>query len=310
MEEPENNYDGRRGVDTKKLETSRLEIAYEEHGNPSSPPVVLVHGFPDDARTWDRVAEPLAEAGYRIIAPYVRGYGETRFLDDSTPRSGQLAALGADLIEFTDAMGLDRFALVGHDWGARAAYILASLYPERVSSLVALAVGYGTNSPDQRLSPAQTRNYWYQWYFNLEKGRAELESNRRAFCEHLWRVWSPNWEFTDEEFEKTASSFDNPDFAEIAIHSYRHRWANAEGDPEYDELEKRLADPPKIHVPTTLLMGGADGATLPETSEGKEGFFTKGYERRVLPGVGHFIQRESPDAVVEAILKRTGRDNP
>lgn len=292
----------------KKIETSRLEVAYEEKGDPSSPPVVLVHGFPDDARTWEKVSEPLAEAGYRTIAPYVRGYGETRFLDGSTPRSGQLAALGRDLAEFTEAMGLERFALVGHDWGARAAYILASLHPERVSSLITLAVGYGTNSPDQKLSPAQTQNYWYQWYFNMEKGRKELEENRRAFCKHLWRAWSPNWEFTDEEFENTARSFDNSDFVEIAIHSYRHRWANAESDPEYEELENRLSGPPKIHVPTTLLMGGADGATLPETSEGKEGFFTKEYERRVIPSVGHFIQREAPEAVVEAVLERAKRD--
>ncbi len=292
----------------KTVRTSNLEVAYEERGEPSSPPVVLVHGFPDDARTWDRVAETLAGSGYRTVAPYVRGYGETRFLDDSTLRSGQISALGRDLAEFVDSLGLGRFVLVGHDWGARAAYVFASLHPERVSSLVALAVGYGTNSPDQRLSPAQTHNYWYQWYFNMEKGRKELESNRRAFCEHLWRVWSPNWDFPDEEFEATARSFDNPDFVGVAIHSYRHRWANAEGDPEYDELEKRLADPPKISVPTTLLMGGADGATLPETSEGKEGFFTKEYERRVLPGVGHFIQREAPEAVVEAVLGRVERD--
>lgn len=292
----------------KKIKTSRLEIAYEEKGVPSAPPVILVHGFPDDARTWERVSEPLAEAGYRTIAPYVRGYGETRFLDDSTPRSGQVSAFGSDLVEFTDAFGLERFVLVGHDWGARAAYILASLHPERVSSLINLAVGYGTNDPGQRLSPAQTQNYWYQWYFNTEKGREELEENRRAFCEHLWRVWSPNREFSDEEFETTARSFDNADFVRVAIHSYRHRWANAGGDPEYDALEKRLAEPPKIHVPTTLLMGGADGATLPETSEGKEGFFTKEYERRVLSGVGHFIQREAPEAVVEAVLERVRRD--
>ncbi len=293
---------------TKTVETSQLEIAYEERGDSPSPPMILVHGFPDDAKTWEKVAEPLVEAGYRTIAPYVRGYGETRFLDESTPRSGQIAAFGSDLVEFTDALGLERFVLVGHDWGARAAYILASLHPERVSSLINLAVGYGTNDPGQRLSPAQTRNYWYQWYFNMEKGREELEENRRAFCEYLWKTWSPNWNFSEEEYEATAESFENPDFVEVAIHSYRHRWANAEGDPAYDDLEKRLADPPKIHVPTTLIMGEADGATLPETSEGKESFFTKEYERRVLPGVGHFIQREAPEAVVEAILERVERD--
>lgn len=295
-------------MSTKTVRTSRLEVAYEEQGDPNSSPIVLVHGFPDGAKTWDEVAGVLSEAGYRTSAPYVRGYGETRFLDGSTPRSGQLAALGRDLIEFADALELERFVLVGHDWGARAAYIMAGLHPERVSSLVALAVGYGTNSPDQGLSPDQVHNYWYQWYFNLEKGREELEENRRVFCRKLWETWSPDWKFTDEEFEETAASFDNPNFVEVAIHSYRHRWANAEGDPEYEDLEKRLIDPPKIHVPTTLLMGADDGATLPETSEGKEGFFTEEYERRVLPGVGHFIQREVPDTVVEAVLERARRD--
>lgn len=292
----------------KKVETSRLRVAYEERGGSDSPVVVLVHGFPDDAKTWDKVAEPLVRAGYRTIAPYVRGYAETRFLDGSTPRSGQLSALGWDLIEFTEALGLERFVLVGHDWGARAAYILASERPERVSSLVALAVAYGTNDPGQRLSPAQTQSYWYQWYFNTEKGREELRENRRAFCEHLWRVWSPNRDFSSEEYEKTARSFENPDFVDVAIHSYRHRWANAGGDPAYEELEERLSGPPEIRVPTTLLMGEADGATLPETSDSKEVFFTKDYERRVLPGVGHFIQREVPGVVVEEVLARIERD--
>lgn len=286
------------------VRTSKLEVAYEERGEADSPPIVLLHGFPDDAKTWDKVVRPLANAGYRTIAPYLRGYGGTRFLDDATPRSGQLAALGQDLVEFVDALSLDRFTLVGHDWGARAAYIAAAGVPEKIAGLVILAVGYGTNDPDQKLPIEQVRNYWYQWFFNMEQGKRELEENRREFCRKLWETWSPGWNFTDEEFEATAASFDNPDFVEVAVHSYRHRWNNADADPDYDDLETRLSGPPKISVPTTVLMGEDDGATLPETSEGKEHFFTGGYERRVLSGVGHFVQREAPEAVVAAVLGR------
>jgi pimeloyl-ACP methyl ester carboxylesterase len=289
-------------MDTRYARTPRLEIAYEERGDPQGEPVILVHGFPDDARTWDAVTGKLADAGYRALIPYVRGFGETRFLDEDTSRSGQLTALGQDLIEFADSLGLERFTLVGHDWGARAAYVAAALRPDLTSGLVALAVGYGTNDPDQQLSLEQIRSYWYQWYFNMEQGRAALEADRRGFCRRLWEIWAPNWRFDEETFEATALSFDNPDFVEVAIHSYSHRWGNAPGDPAYDRLEERFADPPPIEVPTTVLMGADDGATLPETSAGKEHLFTKAYERRVLTGVGHFIQRESPDVVAEAVL--------
>ena len=264
--------------------------------------MILVHGFPDDIRTWDAVAGMLVDAGYRTLAPYVRGFGATRFLDEATPRSGQFTALGQDIIEFAENLGLGQFTLIGHDWGARAAYIAAALHPERVSRLVALAVGYGTSSPDQRLSLEQIRRYWYQWYFNLEQGRTELEVNRRAFCRRLWEIWAPGWSLDDETFEATAPSFDNPGFVEVAIHSYRYRWGEARGDPAYDRLEAYLSDPPPIVVPTTVLMGADDGATLPETSADKEHLFTNAYERRVLPGVGHFIQRESPRMVRQALL--------
>lgn len=288
----------------RHIETPALRIAYEECGGPDSPTAVLVHGFPDDAKTWDAVSEGLVSDGYRTVSPYLRGYGETRFLDDAKPKSGQISALGQDLMDFIEALDLKDIVLVGHDWGARAAYIAAALMPERITHLTALAVGYGTNSPDQRLPLSQVHNYWYQWFMNTSVGEKELETNRRAFCRYLWRLWSPGWRFTDDEFEETALSFENPDFAEVAVHSYRHRWANAPSDLAYDELEESLADPPKITVPTTVLMGADDGATLPELSEGKESFFTGGYLREVIPGVGHFIQRESSEAVVDAILER------
>jgi len=287
----------------KHVQTSCLKIGYEERGDADALPIVLLHGFPDDVRTWDSVAETLVERGYRVLAPYLRGFGATRFLDDSQPRTGQLSALGQDVIEFVDAVGIDRFILVGHDWGARASYIAAALRPERIVKLITLAVAYGTNNPRQQISLAQVRAYWYQWYFCTERGRAALEADRRGFCRTLWQIWSPTWHFDEQTFERTAASFDNPDFVAVAIHSYRHRWAQASGDSRYEQLEARLAAGPPISVPTTLLMGEIDGATLPETSEGKERFFTAAYTRRILPGIGHFIQRENPAAVVDAITQ-------
>jgi len=289
---------------TKRVRTSCLEVAYEDRGSPQSEPVILVHGFPDDVRTWDGVVGPLGDAGYRTLTPYLRGFGPTRFLEKTASRSGQLAALGQDLIEFADAVGIERFTLVGHDWGGRAAYIAAALWPERVQGLVALSVGYGTSTPKDHISYDQARAYWYQWYFGLERGRAALERDRRALCRWLWEAWSPDWHFDDATFETTAGSFDNPDFVEVSIHSYRHRWGNAPGDHRYDEIEARMAKLPRIGVASTVLHGADDGATFPETSAGKERLYTGPYDRRVIGGVGHFVQRERPDAVVEAVLAR------
>jgi pimeloyl-ACP methyl ester carboxylesterase len=292
---------------TKKIKTSLLGIAYEERGEKQSPSVILLHGFPDDARTWDKIADALARAGFHTLAPYLRGYGATRFLDKETLRSGQVTALAQDLIEFADALGIDRFILVGHDWGAQTGYAVASLYPERVRALVTLAVGYLTGAPsvdaNQPLSIEQTRAYWYQWYFNMEKGREALESDRNDFCRALWKIWSPSWRHQKATFDKTAQSFANPDFVEIVIHSYRYRWGNASGDPRYDELVSRLAKSSKISAPTILLVGAEDGAALPQTSEGKEKHFAGEYKRQVLRGVGHFIQRENPEAVIKAVQK-------
>lgn len=288
----------------KRVRTSCLEIAYEDRGGPRGRPIILVHGFPDDIRTWDGGLGRLLDAGYRTLTPYVRGFGPTRFLEKTTFRSGQLAALGQDLIEFADAVGIDRFMLVGHDWGARAAYVVAALWPERLHGLVAVSVGYGTSRPQDRISYAQARAYWYQWYFGLERGRAALEDDRRTLCRWLWETWSPGWHFDDKMFETTAQSFDNPDFVEISIHSYRHRWGNAPGDPRYDWIEARMANLPPIDVPTTVIHGANDGATSAETSAGKERHFTRSYVRQVIAGVGHFVQRERPNAVIDAVLKR------
>ena len=291
----------------KYAQTSRLKIAYEEQGNEKALPVILVHGFPDDVRTWDGVVGPLVEAGYRTVVPYLRGFGPTQFLYKETPRSGQLTALAQDILDFANALEVEKYILVGHDWGARAAYIVAAIQPGRVSALVAISVGYGTNHPNQAIPFAQARAYWYQWYFALERGRVALESDRRGFCRKLWQTWSPGWHFDDKTFEETGKSFDNPDFVNIVIHSYRHRWGNAPGDPYYNDIEFAVADMPPIRVPTIMIHGADDGATLPETSADKERQFTNTYTRRVLPNVGHFVQRERPDFVIKAILELARR---
>ncbi|WP_459618138.1 alpha/beta fold hydrolase [Bordetella sp. 2513F-2] len=284
------------------VRTDVLEIAYEAHGPADGRPLVLLHGWPDDARTWDRVAPRLAQAGYRVYCPYLRGYGPTRFLDPRRPRSGQLCALADDLLGFAGALGLQSWSVVGHDWGARAAYIAAVLAPQSIRHCVALSVGWGTNAPDQRLSLAQTRNYWYHWLFATPRGEMLLRSQGRELAHFMWTTWSPGWSFPQVEFEITAQSFQNPDWASVCLHSYRHRWGWADGDPAYQALEERLAATPRIAVPTLVLHGGRDAANAPETSEGRESLFDGPYERQLVPESGHFPQREQPDSVTAAIL--------
>lgn len=285
--------------------TPALEIGYEAHGDPGGFPVVLLHGFPDDARAWDEVAPPLAAAGYRVLVPYLRGYGPTRFLDPAAPRMAQQAAIGQDLLDFMSALGLATAALAGYDWGGRAACIAALLAPERVRALVTCN-GYNvqnTLGPPRPASAVEERAYWYQWYFNTERGRVGLERNRREICRLLWEEWSPSWKFDEATFDRTAPSFDNPDFVPAVIHSYRHRYGNAPCDPRFDEVERRLATRPPITVPTIMLHGAEDTATPSRRSEGHLPLFPAGTERRVVAGVGHFMPRERPGAVVDALLQ-------
>jgi pimeloyl-ACP methyl ester carboxylesterase len=283
--------------------TPLLEIAYEASGPPDGPPAILRHGWPDDVRTWDGVVPALAAAGWRCLVPWLRGFGPTRFRLAGTMRSGQLAALGQDLLDFADALGLDRFTVIGHDWGARAAYIAAALAPERVSRCVAISVGWGTNDPQQPLSLKQSRNYWYHWFMALERGAAQVKSDGRSFARIMWETWSPPGWFSDAAFETTARAFDNLDWPAVTLHSYRHRWGHAYGDPAYADLERRLTPTPTIAVPTLVIHGAADGANDPVTSAGRDQFFTGRYERLVLDGIGHFPPREAPDAVAQAILQ-------
>ena len=289
------------------VQTPVLSIAYEDSGDPRGFPVILLHGFPDDARAYDEVVPPLTKAGYRALVPYIRGYGATRFRDAAAPRMAEQAAIGQDVIDFADGLKLTRFAVAGYDWGGRAAAIAAALNPERVRATVLIG-GYtiqNTVAAQPPAAPAAEHRLWYQYYFNTERGRAGLEANRRAICRYLWQAWSPSWHFTDETYDRTAPSFDNPDFVDVVIHSYRHRIMNAPGEPRFKEVEARLATRPKIHAPSITLYGAEDGIARPpaESPPAEQAAFEKLVARRVVPGVGHFMPRERPEAVSSAMLE-------
>jgi pimeloyl-ACP methyl ester carboxylesterase len=281
----------------------KLDIAVELHGPADGPVAILLHGFPDDARAWDGVAPVLAAEGFRVLVPYLRGYGPTRYRDAATPRSGQQAALGADLLALMDAMGIRRALLAGYDWGGRAACIVAALWPERVDGLVS-ANGYNIQDIAGAARPApaeQEARYWYQWYLHTPRGAAGLEADRRGFCRLLWRMWSPGWRFTEAEFVRTAESFDNPDFVATVVQSYRHRHGAAPGDPAFDEIERRLAGRPPIRVPSVVLHGAEDGVDPPANSEGAARCFAGPFRREVVVGAGHFLPREAPQPWVASL---------
>ena len=288
--------------ENKFVDTTRLSIEYLEW-NPDGPrTVVLVHGWPDAARTWNQVAQALAAAGYRVLAPSVRGYGGTRFLDPTTPRSGELVALGCDLIDFVRALNLLEPALVGHDWGARAVAIAAGLSPGLASHLGMVSVGYGTNDPTQALSFQQARNYWYHWFMATPLGEKTVRADPRGFARIMWDTWSPAGWFDQAEFDATAAAFENPDWVDVTLHSYRHRWGHAQGDPSYAAQIAALKPLPVIVDPMLVIHGGADAVNPPQTSAGKEQWFSGPYRRIVLEGVGHFPQRERPTQVAEALI--------
>jgi pimeloyl-ACP methyl ester carboxylesterase len=288
------------------VRTAALDCAYLERGPADGAPVVLVHGFPDDASTWDPVAAALAADGRRTLAPFVRGFGPTRIRPGAS-RSGEIAVLARDVLAFADALGLQRFDFIGHDWGARAGYALAVLAPERLASLTTLAVAYGTNVAAQRMNVDQLRAYWYQWYFATPRGAQALRDERVAFCRDLWRTWSPSWAFDDAEYARTAASFDNPDFVDVALHSYRVRWGFAPGDDAFAADAALLDRTPAIGVPTRVIMGRDDGATLPASASGREALFCAAYDVHVLPNCGHFVQRERPADVIALVRDALAR---
>lgn len=286
------------------IETPSLTIAYEHHGPTTGEPIILLHGFPYSPRAFDEIAPALAAQGYRVIVPYLRGYGPTRFNNPDTLRSGQQAALAQDLLDLMDALAIAQAALCGYDWGGRAACIVAALWPERVRCLV---TGDGYNLQDipgstQPQTPETEHRLWYQFYFHTPRGVDGLTQNRRAFCELLWRLWSPTWARNAERYPLSAPAFDNPDFIEVVIHSYRHRFMYVAGDPALEWMEEALARQPPINVPTISLCGADDGVgPATEVDEDVE-HFTGHYERRVLAGVGHNIPEEAPEATIKALL--------
>ncbi|PBC03697.1 alpha/beta hydrolase [Mesorhizobium sp. WSM3860] len=293
-----------RNFPTRIVRTRDLHLAYEEHGSAEGPVIVLLHGFPYDPRCFDHTVGPLSERGYRIIVPYLRGYGPTRFVSDESMRTGQQASLGRDLLDLLDELAIPSAALVGYDWGARAACIVAALWPHRVRCLVT-GGGYsiqdisGSATPQ---SPDAEYRYWYQYYFHTARGKAGLAANRNDICSLLWKLWSPLWPFDKEVFAQTAASFENPDFVDVVIHSYRHRFGYAPGDPALEELERRLAERPAIIVPTISLCGGADGVVPASEIDNEAQYFKGAYERRVLPRIGHNIPLEAPEMVINAVL--------
>ena len=298
---------GSGGAALRSVDTPVLTIGYEESGDPGGFPVVLLHGFPYDIRAWDGVAPPLAEAGHRVLAPYLRGYGATRFRDPSAPRTAEQAAIAQDVVDFIDALGLEQVATAGFDWGNRAACITSILHPERVRAQVAIG-GYSvqdTVSPSTPSASALTEaRLWYQWYFNTERGRAGLAANRRAICRYLWETWAPAWEYTDEVWERSAPSFDNPDFVDVVIHSYRHRHGYAPGEERFVDVEQRLAERPPITVPAIVLRGAESGFGRPsEDPSGDRRRFTNLIARRIVEGAGHDLAPQRPDAVVDALLE-------
>jgi len=291
----------------RQIDAGVLSVAFRDEGPAQGKPVFLMHGFPYDVHAYDEVAPLLVAAGCRVITPYLRGYGPTRFRSPDTPRSGQQAVLAHDLLALMDALSIPQAVLAGYDWGGRAACIVAALWPERARGLVS-AIGYNVHDIPGAGTPSTPENehrYWYQYYFHGERGRAGLEANRVDLCRLLWRQWSPQWSFDDATYARTAASFDNPDFVPVVIHSYRHRYGLVPGDPTVEETERRLTAQPRIAVPTIALDGDADGVMQGEGSARHARFFSGPYERRVLHGVGHNAPQEAPVAFAQAVLALT-----
>jgi len=288
----------------QRVRAGVLDVAFERHGNTAGWPVVLLHGFPYDPRCYDRVAPILASAGADVVVPYLRGYGPTYFVDSATQRSGQQAALAADLRELIAALDLKQPIVAGYDWGGRAACLMAMLWPQQVRALVTVSGYHVHNIPAAAspLPPEFERRLWYTYYLHGERGRAGLATYRREFARLLWQEWSPGWAFTDAEFSSTATSFDNPDFVDVVVHSYRHRYGVVAGDPAYQGLEDTIAAQPPISVPTVVIDAGRDGLvpSVPERAV-HEGHFPALLDVRTVHA-GHNVPQEDPEAFADAIL--------
>ncbi len=288
----------------KQVEAGVLSVGYAEAGPSGGPAVILLHGWPYDIHSYVDVAPILASAGYRVIVPYLRGYGTTRFLSKETIRNGQQAALAVDIIALMDALGIQKATLGGYDWGARTADIMAALWPQRCKGLVSVS-GYLIGSPEANKAPLPPKAelaWWYQFYFATSRGRAGYEKYRRDFAKLIWQLASPKWEFDDATFERSAQAFDNPDHVSITIHNYRWRLGLAQGERRYDALEKRLAEGPVITVPTITMEGDANGAPHPEPASYARKFTGKYQHRLITGGVGHNLPQEAPRAFAQAVI--------
>lgn len=290
----------------RSIQTPVLDIGYEEHGEPDGTPIILLHGFPYDVRSFDGCVGPLAAVGHRVLLPYLRGYGPTRFRDSSAPRMAEQAALAQDVIDFADALGLTRFAIAGFDWGNRAACIVSILHPERVIGQVSVG-GYSVQNTVTPANPMAARRaavFWYMWYFNTDAGARALEANRHDIIRFLWETWSPQWEYTDDDYARSAPSFDNPDFVDVVVHSYRHRQLNAPGEARFEEVEQRLAQRPPVEVPAIVLRPGATGlgGRPSGDSQALRERFTQLLAQPIVEGAGHDLPAHRPDAVTDALL--------
>jgi pimeloyl-ACP methyl ester carboxylesterase len=292
----------------RRVDAGVLDVAYYEAGPADRPAVILLHGFPYDIHSYVDVAPQLAAQGCRVIVPYLRGFGATRFRETATLRSGEQAALGADVIALMDALGIKRAVLAGHNWGGRAACVAAALWPDRCRGLVTvnsyliqdLARAMVPINPDYEAS------LWYEYYFQIERGRAGLAANRREIARILWEEWSPDWDFDDTTFDRTADAHDNPDYVDVVIHSYRHRFGQASGDPQYADLQRRLASLPAISVPSVTLDGDSDGVLPASDGRASASKFVGRRVHRVVPGAGHNVPQEAPEAFAAAVIEVLG----
>jgi pimeloyl-ACP methyl ester carboxylesterase len=288
----------------RQIEAGDLNVGYADVGRSDGRPVVLLHGWPYDIQSYAEVTPVLASAGYRVIVPYLRGYGTTRFLSDTTVRNGQQSALAVDAVELMDALGVGRAIVAGFDWGARTANVVAALWPERCKAMVSVS-GYligNQEANEQPLPPPAELSWWYQFYFATERGRLGYERYRREFARLIWHTASPGWDFDDETFERSAGSFENPDHVDVVIHNYRWRLGLADGERRYDDLERRLAEGPAITVPTITLEGDANGAPHPDPSAYESKFSGKYEHRTITGGIGHNLPQEAPQTFADAVL--------
>ena len=292
----------------KQIDAGLLRVGYAEAGPPDSPAVILLHGWPYDIHSYVAVTPLLASAGYRVMVPYLRGYGTTRFLSAATFRNGQQSVLAVDVVAFMDALGIDRAIIAGFDWGARMACTVAALWPERCRAIVSVS-GYLIGSPEANKTPLPPKaelQWWYQYYFATERGRAGYQRYRNDFAKLIWQIASPRWDFDEATFDRTAQSFDNPDHVDIVIHNYRWRISLAEGEPAYEDLERRLAEAPVVTVPAITLEGDANGAPHPDPASYAEKFTGRYTHRLIAGGVGHNLPQEAPEAFAEAVVEVDG----